>query len=91
MFLLCDIWASYINSSETTEGQPMSIEETVEYTRRASISTDVDSHIIYYDDGSFTGLSSSPSVNKEDDYTVFRLLLSNTGFIRFRLTKKAAS
>ena len=67
---LCDIWASYINHYASVSGQPMSIEEAVEFTRRASISDQVDAHIVYYDDGSFAGLSSSRSLKGEDDYTV---------------------
>jgi signal transduction histidine kinase/FixJ family two-component response regulator/HPt (histidine-containing phosphotransfer) domain-containing protein len=67
---LCDIWASYINHYASVAGYPMTIEEAVEFTRRASISDDVQAHIIYYDDASFKGLSSEPSLNSDEDFTV---------------------
>ena len=67
---LCDIWASYINHATSAEGQHMSIEEAIEFTRRASISDLVEAHIVYYDNGSFSGLSSTPSVKNDDDYSV---------------------
>ena len=67
---LCDIWASYINHATSAEGEHLSIEEAIEFTRRASISDQVDAHIIFYDDGSFRGLSSAPSLKGDDDYTV---------------------
>ena len=67
---LCDIWASYINNYESVEGKPMTIEEAVAFTRRASISDKVDVHIIYYDDGSFSGLSRRASAKNQGDYSV---------------------
>lgn len=67
---LCDIWASYINHYASVSGQPMTIEEAIEFTRRASISNQVEAHIVYYDDGSFSGLSSAASLKGEIDYTV---------------------
>lgn len=67
---LCDIWASYINNYESVEGKPMTIEEAVAFTRRASISDNVDVHIIYYDDGSFSGLSRRESAKNQGDYSV---------------------
>ena len=67
---LCDIWANYINRYASYAGEPMTIEEAVEFTRRASISTEVEVHIVYYDDGSFTGLSRSPKLGSADNYTV---------------------
>ena len=65
---LSDIWASYINHYDVEEGHPMSIEEAVAFTRRASISNTVDVHIIFYDDGSFAGLSRAPGLTGK--YTV---------------------
>ena len=67
---LCDIWASYINRYSSVEGRPMTIEEAIEFTRRASISDQVEAHIVFYDDGSFTGLSSTPSIKGSTDYRV---------------------
>ncbi len=67
---LCDIWASYINHYAQEAGSPMTIEEAVEFTRRASISDAVEAHIIFYDDGSFSGLSSMSGINDETDYYV---------------------
>ncbi len=67
---LCDIWASYINHYASAEGNPMTIQEAIDYTRRASISDIVSAHIIYYDDNSFSGISSSESLKGKDDYTV---------------------
>ena len=67
---LCDIWASYINRYSSVEGHPMTIEEAIEFTRRASISDQVEAHIVFYDDGSFTGLSSTPSIKGSTDYSV---------------------
>ncbi len=67
---LCDIWASYINHYTSEEGYHMTIEEAIEFTRRASISDMVEANIVYYDDGSFSGLSSAHSLKEENDYTV---------------------
>ena len=67
---LCDIWASYINNYASYEGYPMSMEEAVDFTRRASISTIVEAHVIYYDDGSFSGLSRAPRLGEENNYEV---------------------
>lgn len=67
---LCDIWASYINNYASVEGQPMNMEEAIAYIRRASISDIVGAHIVYYDDKSFKGISSTPSLKGDEDYTV---------------------
>lgn len=67
---LCDIWANYINNHASFAGRPMTIDEAIEYTRRASTSDQVDAHIVFYDDGSFSGLSSSASLKGVGDYTV---------------------
>ncbi|WP_051233619.1 response regulator [Butyrivibrio sp. NC3005] len=67
---LCDIWASYINHYALDEGKPMTIEEAVDFTRRASISDKVDAHIIFYDDKSFAGLSRCESLKEAGNYSV---------------------
>ncbi len=76
---LCDIWANYINNYASSSGEPMTIEEAIEFTRRASISDEVAANIVYYDDGSFKGLSSEPSLKDADDYSV-----SYKGFSLFK-------
>ena len=67
---LCDVWASYINNFSKETGQPMTISEAVGFTQRATASAEIEAHIVFYDDGSFTGLSSAPSLNDPEDYKV---------------------
>lgn len=66
---LCDIWSNYINRS-AEEGNPMTIDEAISYIRKAKISPEISGHLIFIDDGSMKGISTSPSATDESDYSV---------------------
>ncbi len=66
---LCDIWANYINGT-ANEGSPMTADEAIAYIRKTKISPEISGHLIFTDDGSRKGISTSPSANNESDYTV---------------------
>lgn len=61
---ICDVWANYINASGLT------MEEAVNYIRVSHVRPDTSAHLIYTDDGSFSGLSTRPRAGTEDDYVV---------------------
>ena len=61
---LCDVWAHYINE------QGMTMEEAAEFVRSSHVLQNTAAHILYTDDGSFSGLSTRAGVLKPDDYTV---------------------
>ena len=56
---LCDIWSNYVNESADA-GTPMTVEEAISYIRKAKISPEISGHLIYIDDGSMKGISTSP-------------------------------
>jgi len=66
---LCDIWANYINRSADA-GTPMTVEEAISYIRKAKISPEISGHLIYIDDGSMRGISTSASSTDPSDYSV---------------------
>ncbi|WP_155895273.1 response regulator [Lachnospira multipara] len=66
---LCDIWSNYINSLADA-GNPMTIEEAVSYIRKVKISSEISGHLIYIDDGSLLGISTSPSTTNSNNYQV---------------------
>ncbi|WWZ59645.1 response regulator [Butyrivibrio fibrisolvens] len=66
---LCDIWANYINGSADA-GTPMTIEEAISYIRKAKISPEISGHLIYIDDGSMAGISTTASTTDPSDYSV---------------------
>ncbi|MDC7279886.1 response regulator [Butyrivibrio fibrisolvens] len=66
---LCDIWSNYINRSAEA-GTPMTIEEAISYIRKAKISPEISGHLIYIDDGSMTGISTSAKSTDPSDYSV---------------------
>lgn len=66
---LCDIWANYINRSAEA-GTPMTIDEAISYIRKAKISPEISGHLIYIDDGSMAGISTSASTTDPSDYSV---------------------
>ncbi len=66
---LCDIWANYINRSAET-GTPMTVEEAISYIRKAKISPEISGHLIYIDDGSMSGISTTASATDPSDYSV---------------------
>ena len=55
---LCDIWSNYINNLADA-GNPMTMEEAVSYIRKVKISSEISGHLIYIDDGSLRGISTS--------------------------------
>ena len=57
---LCDIWANYINRSAEA-GTPMTVDEAISYIRKAKISPEISGHLIYIDDGSMAGISTTAS------------------------------
>ncbi len=67
--LLCDIWSNYINGSAEA-GTPMTADEAISYIRKAKISPEISGHLIFIDDGSMAGLSSSASTTDASDYSV---------------------
>jgi len=66
---LCDIWSNYINRSAEA-GNPMTIDEAISYIRKAKISPEISGHLIFIDDGSMEGISTTPSATDESDYSV---------------------
>lgn len=66
---LCDIWANYINRSEEA-GTPMTVDEAISYIRKAKISPEISGHLIYIDDGSMAGISTTASSTNPSDYSV---------------------
>ncbi|QFJ54315.1 response regulator [Pseudobutyrivibrio xylanivorans] len=66
---LCDIWSNYINRSAEA-GTPMTVEEAISYIRKAKISPEISGHLIYIDDGSMAGISTTASSTDASDYSV---------------------
>ncbi len=66
---LCDIWANYINGS-ADDGTPMTVDEAISYIRKAKISPEISGHLIYIDDSSMAGISTSPRSTDQSDYSV---------------------
>jgi signal transduction histidine kinase/CheY-like chemotaxis protein len=66
---LCDIWANYINRSAEA-GEPMTVDEAISYIRKAKISPEISGHLIYTDDGSLAGISTTASSTNPSDYSV---------------------
>ena len=66
---LCDIWSNYINGSAEA-GNPMTVDEAISYIRKAKISPEISGHLIYIDDGSMAGISTSASTTDASDYSV---------------------
>ena len=66
---LCDIWSNYINRSAEA-GTPMTVEEAISYIRKAKTSPEISGHLIYIDDGSMAGISTTASSTDTSDYSV---------------------
>ncbi|MBE5859819.1 MAG: response regulator [Butyrivibrio sp.] len=66
---LCDIWANYINRMADA-GEPMTIEEAIDYIRKAKLYPAIYGHIILPDDPSKSGISTHPNPENPDDYSV---------------------
>ena len=66
---LCDIWSNYINGSAEA-GNPMTVDDAISYIRKAKISPEISGHLIYIDDGSMAGISTSASTTDSSDFSV---------------------
>ena len=66
---LYDIWANYINRSAEA-GEPMTVDVAISYIRKAKISPEISGHLIYTDDGSLDGISTTASTTDPSDYSV---------------------
>jgi signal transduction histidine kinase/CheY-like chemotaxis protein len=66
---LCDIWSNYINASAEA-GDPMTVDDAISYIRKAKISPEISGHLIYIDDGSMAGISTSASTTDSSDFSV---------------------
>lgn len=66
---LCDIWANYINRSAEA-GAPMTVDKAISYIRKAKISPEITGHLIYIDDGSMAGISTTASSTDSSNYSV---------------------
>ncbi|MBE5897657.1 MAG: response regulator [Lachnospiraceae bacterium] len=66
---LCDIWSNYINASAEA-GNPMTVDDAISYIRKAKISPEISGHLIYIDDGSMAGISTSASTTDSSDFSV---------------------
>ena len=66
---LCDIWADYINCS-AEEGATMTANEVISFIRKATISPEIEGHLIFPDSPGRTGISTSGKVSDPADYTV---------------------
>ena len=61
---ICDVWAHYINA------KGMTAQEAADYVGTSHVLKHAAAHILYLDDGSFSGLSTRPSPLDPEDYTV---------------------
>ena len=61
---ICDSWANYINK------KGMTIQEAIEFVRMTQVVPLISSHIIYIDDGSYSGISSHAKNTDETDFAV---------------------
>ena len=61
---ICDVWAHYINA------KGMTAKEAADYVGTSHVLKHASAHILYLDDGSFSGLSTRPSPLDPEDYTV---------------------
>lgn len=66
---LCDIWSNYINASAEA-GNPMTVDDAISYIRKAKISPEISGHLIYIDDGSMAGISTTASTTDSSDFSV---------------------
>ncbi len=66
---LCDIWANYVNRSAEA-GTPMTAEDAISYIRKAKISPEIQGHLIFLDEKSKSGISSSPSATDPTNFSV---------------------
>ncbi|MBQ6442510.1 MAG: response regulator [Lachnospiraceae bacterium] len=66
---LCDIWSNYINRSADA-GAPITAEEAISFIRKAKISPEISGHLIFMDDPSLSGISTTANANSPDDYSV---------------------
>ena len=66
---LCDIWSNFINGSAEA-GNPMTIDEAISFIRKAKISPEISGHLIYIDDNSMAGISTTASTTDPSDYSV---------------------
>lgn len=66
---LCDIWSNYVNRSAEA-GTPMTAEEAIAYIRKAKISSEISGHLIFMDDPTLSGISTSERPGNPGDYTV---------------------
>ncbi len=51
-------------------GTPMSRDEAISYIRKVKISPEISGHLIYIDDGSMSGVSTTPSTTDPSKYSV---------------------
>ena len=51
---ICDVWAHYINA------KGMTMEEATAFVATSHVLPDTSAHLLYYDDGSFSGLATRP-------------------------------
>ncbi|MBP3721049.1 MAG: response regulator [Clostridia bacterium] len=61
---ICDVWAHYINA------KGMTAKEAADYVGTSHVLKHAAAHILFLDDGSFSGLSTRPSPLDPEDYTV---------------------
>ena len=61
---ICDVWANYINA------KGMTAKEAADYVGSSHVLKHASAHILFLDDGSFSGLSTRPSPLDPEDYTV---------------------
>ena len=61
---ICDVWAHYINA------KGMTAQEAADYVGTSHVLKHAAAHILYLDDGSFSGLSTRPSPLDPEDYSV---------------------
>ena len=61
---ICDVWAHYINA------KGMTAKEAADYVGTSHVLKHASAHILFLDDGSFSGLSTRPSPLDPEDYTV---------------------
>lgn len=66
---LCDIWANYINRSAEA-GNAMTVDDAISYIRKAKISPEISGHLIFIDDGSMAGISTTASSTDPYNYSV---------------------
>lgn len=68
--LILFIIVKYANDRAAEAGTPMTVDEAISYIRKAKISPEISGHLIYIDDGSMTGISTTARSTDSSNFSV---------------------